>query len=223
MKDNLYAIAYSAVLGLVCALALTAVGELTAERIAANKKAEEMRNILGVLGISFEAKAPFEDLEAVFDKNVRLDKVGEVKMYRYLAADGETVQATAVPFAGPGLWGPIRGFLSLEADMVTIRGVTFHEQEETPGLGGEIAAICPGNHDEAMALDCPAWFRHQFKGKRIVDADNKPAIWIVRGGASGPNEVDAMTGATMTGDKVQAMLKEIIVKIVAATGASDGR
>jgi Na+-transporting NADH:ubiquinone oxidoreductase subunit C len=105
----------------------------------------------------------------------------------------------AVPFAGDGLWGPIRGFLALEADRRTIRGIAFHEQEETPGLGGEIAG-------EA--------FRAQFRGKRIVAADGTPGIVIRRGkGAQAVNEVDGITGATMTCEKVQAMLNRLIARI----------
>ena len=83
--------------------------------------------------------------------------------------------------------------------MKTIRGLTFHEQEETPGLGAEITS-------EA--------FRDQFKGKPLVNPEGKPGIRI-RVGASGPNEVDGITGATMTCDKVEALLNMTIEKVVA--------
>ena len=83
--------------------------------------------------------------------------------------------------------------------MKTIRGITFYEQEETPGLGGEITA---------------AWFREQFVGKSIIGADGKPGIIIRRGGEPAPNKVDAISGATLTCDKVQAMLCEAIESIV---------
>ena len=102
------------------------------------------------------------------------------------------------------MWGPIRGFLALEADMRTIRGVTFHEQEETPGLGGEIASV---------------WFQEQFKGKVIELPDGERGIHIRRGGgASGPNEVDAITGATMTSKKVEVMLNAVIERILREGG-----
>jgi Na+-transporting NADH:ubiquinone oxidoreductase subunit C len=105
----------------------------------------------------------------------------------------------AVPFAGQGLWGPIKGFLALKPDLKTIHGVTFHEQEETPGLGGEIGAD---------------WFRDQFKGKSIEDAQGKRGIRIRRGGgATGPNEVDAITGATMTSERVEEMLNAAVARI----------
>jgi Na+-transporting NADH:ubiquinone oxidoreductase subunit C len=93
----------------------------------------------------------------------------------------------------------VEGLLALEPDMKTIRGVTFYKQEETPGLGGEIGS---------------AWFQQQFKGKSIM-AGPKPGIRIIRGGAkSAPDAVDAITGATMTSEKVQAMLNRTIAQIV---------
>ncbi len=110
------------------------------------------------------------------------------------------MRAMAVPFAGQGLWGPIRGFLALDPDMKTVRGITFYEQEETPGLGGEIAS---------------SWFREQFKGKSIASSEGKPGIHIRRGGgASGANEVDAITGATMTCNKLEAIINAVIGQII---------
>jgi Na+-transporting NADH:ubiquinone oxidoreductase subunit C len=222
VKDNLYTVAYAAVLGLICALTLTGIGDLTAERIETNAKAEEMRNILGVLGVPFEPKATAEDLVTVFEENIQKKEGEELTLYQYVPAGSDAARATAVEFAGPGLWGPVKGFLSLETDMVTIRGVTFHKQEETPGLGGEIAAACSCSPDTSTK-DCDAWFRHQFVGKRIVDPEGKPGIRIVRGrGAAGAVEVDGITGATMTCEKVQDMLNKAIVKIV-EQGGPDGQ
>ena len=43
-----------------------------------------------------------------------------------------------LPIEGKGLWSTLYGFLSLDADMNTIKGITFYEHGETPGLGGEV-------------------------------------------------------------------------------------
>lgn len=201
MKTTLYTLVYSLALGTVCALLLTGAGRFTAPYREANEKAEEVRNIFSVLGVSIEAGLSSEKLLEVFEKTVgKPEKRGELKLY--WRRDANKVRKTvAVAFAGPGLWGPVEGYLALEKDMRTIRDVTFHKQEETPGLGGEITA---------------AWFREQFKGKKIVGADGKPGIRILRGrGADlGPNEVDGITGATMTGEKVEKMLNTVIQQVV---------
>ena len=196
MKDSLYTIFYATVLGIVCALALTAAARFTDEYKKSNARAEEFRGILTVLEAPFSADASSQELVDIYDKNVRQETQGDVTLHVYAPAG--KIEAVAVAFGGPGLWGPIKGFLSMEADRKTIRGIIFHEQEETPGLGGDIAT-------EA--------FTGQFKGKSIVDGVGKPGLYLVRGAAA-INEVDAITGATMTCDKVEEMLNKTIEHIM---------
>lgn len=198
MKGNLYALAYAAVLGTVCALLLTAAAEVTAPYRQANAEAEEVSNILSVLKVPLPGDASAKQLAGVFKNNVSEEQRGNITLYVYSPSEGE-VEAVALRFSGPGLWGPIKGFLALEPDMRTIRGVTFYEQEETPGLGGEITSLA---------------FREQFVGKSIVDESGKAGIVIKSGGEPAPNKVDAISGATMTCDKVEAMLDAAIEEIV---------
>ena len=208
MRSSPYTLAFAAVLGSVCALVLTGVGAFTAPYRKANARAEEIRGILDVLQVPYQLDLTSKGLLEVFARNVGTEDRGGLKLYLYRQERGG-VKAVAVPFAGPGLWGPVEGFLALESDMRTIRGIAFHKQEETPGLGGEIAA---------------ASFRRQFEGKSIVDEAGRPGIRILRAGAESPeakgaNEVDGITGATTTCEKVQAMLNEIIARIARARDA----
>lgn len=200
-KGSLYTIVYAAVLGVVCALLLTGTDAFVGPYREANEKAEEVRNILGVLGIPFDARSPSQELVETFDNAVRVEHRGDLTLYLFLKQDAEeSVEAVAVPVAGPGLWGPIEGFISLEPDMRTIRGVTFYKQQETPGLGGEIAS---------------QWFQDQFKGKSIESEARAAGMRILRGGgATAQNEVDGITGATMTCDKLKAILNAVIEDIV---------
>ena len=209
MKGNVYTLSYAALLGTVCALLLTAASGFTASYRAANAEAEEILNILTALKVSFQADASPRQLVEIFNTNVRRRSRGDQTLYEYCPPDAEgKTQAVAVRFSGQGLWGPIKGFLALEPDMRTIRGLTLYEQEETPGLGGEIASV---------------WFREQFEGKKITDETGKIGIAIKAGGkASTINEVDAITGATMTCDKVEVILNKVIKKIVDERN-TDGR
>ncbi len=201
MKGNIYTLVYSAMLGGVCALLMAGAGRFTAPYRQANVRAEEVRNILAVLEAPGRADAGSQELLKAFEKNVLVEKRGSLELYTLVNPESPSGRgAVAVPFAGQGLWGPIKGFLSLEPDMKTIRGVTFHEQEETPGLGGEIVSD---------------WFRKQFRGKSIEAADGRPGIRIRRGGGSkAANEVDGITGATMTSSKVETMLNAVITTVV---------
>jgi Na+-transporting NADH:ubiquinone oxidoreductase subunit C len=199
VKGSVYTLIYAAVLGSVCALLLTGAAEFTEDARKANAKAEEARNVLRALRVPVPEKMTSEQALEMRDANVQQKDRGDLTTYVYSPSDsGGKILAVAVRFAGRGLWGPIKGFLALEPDMRTIRGVTFYEQEETPGLGGEI--VKPK-------------FRDDFVGKSIIGADGKPGI-IIGGRGDGPNQVDGISGATMTCNKVQAMLNEVIESIV---------
>jgi len=204
MKDSLYTLGYAAVLGIVCAALLTGASRFTEPYRKANEQAEEIRNILAVLDPTFDKKQKrsSQDLVDLYKANVRERTLGELDLYEFVPDGKGPVRSVAVPVEGPGLWGPIEGFLSLDPDMTVIRGITFHRQEETPGLGGEIGSD---------------WFAAQFKGKRIVSPDGRPGMKIVRD-ATRPNEVDAITGATMTCNKVEAMLNDTIDRVVKEAG-----
>lgn len=206
MKGNSYTVGYAGILGAVCGLLLTAAARFTAPYKEANADAERKRNILNVLQVPYPRGVSSQELLNVFEQNVDSQETDRLRLYKYPkgAATPETV---AVAFEGPGLWGPIKGFIALAPDMRTIRGITFYEQEETPGLGGEIAS---------------AWFREQFKGKRITDASGNPGIIINDGTEkSVVNKVDAITGATLTCEKVEQILNSVIEKIVQENDKND--
>jgi len=199
-KGSCYTLGYAGVLGSVCALLLTAASSFTAPYRLANADAEMKRNILDVLGVRYSPDVSSLQLLEVFAAKVKQADSGELTLYRYIPpANSDEAERVAVAFAGAGLWGPIKGLLALSPDMVTIRGLTFYEQEETPGLGGEIASQS---------------FLSQFEGKKIVDEAGNVGIIIKSGGPTAINKVDAITGATMTCDKVQAILNEAAHKIV---------
>jgi Na+-transporting NADH:ubiquinone oxidoreductase subunit C len=196
--SSLYMVFYAATLGAVCAGLLTLVGNLTRERREANKEAERVRNVLGVLEIPYEKTLDAKGLLGVYEESVKERALGDLELFSSLDAAGKE-RLVAVGIDGPGVWGPIKGFMSLDPDMKTIRGITFHEQEETPGLGAEITTVA---------------FRDRFKGKLLVGPGGKPGLRI-KAGASGPTGIDAISGATMTCDKVQDLLNATIAKIVA--------
>ena len=198
MKDsNIYVIIFAAGLGITCALLLTAVAEVTETKREANKEAEKQRNIFTALGVPFDIKASAIELGEIYTDNIEEQKDGELEFFAY--SPGGTVKALAFSVEGPGLWGPIKGFLALDPQKKKIKGLTFYVQEETPGLGGEIVTDA---------------FRDGFTGKSIYAADGTPGI-VIRTGIDGTvqNEVDGITGATMTCDKVQEMLNKAIEKI----------
>jgi Na+-transporting NADH:ubiquinone oxidoreductase subunit C len=79
------------------------------------------------------------------------------------------------------------GFIALEKDLQTVSGLTFYEQKETPGLGGEV--------------ENPQW-KKQWAGKKVFDAEGKVALQVVKGSAEGEYGVDGLSGATITSNGV---------------------
>ena len=197
MRNSLYTFGFAAVLGLICAIALTATARFVQPRKEANERAEMARSILGVLDMPLDPRADSQETLRVFDENLRVVERYGLTLYLVDRPDEENDAPMALTFSGPGVWGPIEGALALESDMKTIRGISFFRQEETPGLGGEIGA---------------EWFTRQFQGKSIEGPDGKPGIRVVPNPVA-RNEVDAITGATETSKKVQAMLNSVIERL----------
>ena len=136
------------------------------------------------------AKDPAESIKLTADEDkakiLRRANTGIV----YLVKSGDDISKVIIPVHGNGLWSMMYAFVAVETDGNTVSGITYYEQGETPGLGGEV--------------ENPAW-RAQFVGKKLFDENHKPAIKIVKGGAPEGSEhgVDGLSGATLTGNGVQ--------------------
>ncbi|PSU72201.1 Na(+)-translocating NADH-quinone reductase subunit C [Photobacterium phosphoreum] len=122
-----------------------------------------------------------------FAKIIRRANVATV----YLVKDAAgTLTKVILPIHGNGLWSMMYAFVAVATDGNTIDGITYYDQAETPGLGGEV--------------ENPTW-REQFVGKKLYDMNFKPAIKILKGGApvGTDHQVDGLSGATLTSNGVQ--------------------
>lgn len=115
-------------------------------------------------------------------------------VYEKLAADG-SIDLLVLPIEGYGLWTTLYGFLALDQDTRTIRGLAYYEHGETPGLGGEV--------------DNPRW-RALWPGRLAYDEDWQVEIEVIKGAAGpvdeDPYRVDGLAGATITARGVTNML-----------------
>lgn len=116
-------------------------------------------------------------------------------LYKKRDAAGR-LELVVLPVEGKGLWSTMYGFLALGPDLKTVRGLTFYQHGETPGLGGEV--------------DNPRW-KALWPGRQVFDAAGEPDIEVIRGNAGTPAEdphrVDGLSGATITSRGVGAMLQ----------------
>ncbi|MGB2139439.1 MAG: Na(+)-translocating NADH-quinone reductase subunit C [Psychrobacter sp.] len=106
--------------------------------------------------------------------------------------DAGNPEMVVLPIQGYGLWGTIYGFLTLESDMNTIKGISFYEHKETPGLGARIEE--------------PEW-RAQWSGIHSYDENGEVATGVTKAGNPKENWVDGISGATLTGRGVSNMIQ----------------
>lgn len=101
-----------------------------------------------------------------------------------------------LPVEGKGLWSMLYGYLALDKDTTTIRGIIFYEHGETPGLGGEV--------------ENPAWTA-KWPGRKAFDENWAPKIQVIKGPADpdpakDPYHVDGLSGSTLTSRGVSNLL-----------------
>lgn len=119
-----------------------------------------------------------------------LAQLGQIPRYMvvYWVQDAGQITRVILPVYGKGLWSTMYGFIALDSDWVTVRGFTFYEHGETPGLGGEV--------------DNPSWKR-SWIGKRISDAAGRLKIEVIKNKVDpadpeAVHRIDGLSGATIT-------------------------
>ncbi len=228
--SNVYTVLFASGMVLIVGTLLAFVASSLKEKITENKRIEKQQNILYAMGVNENDETSVEFVskdivgaefskyitkqlvitgnEAVEDPNAYLidikKEAEEAKNPNYKRRlplfigekDGKTLYI--VPVRGKGLWDAIWGYIALD-DQLVVQGVYFDHQGETPGLGSNIKE---------------RFFMDDFKGEHILEGDTFKGITAAKGNADPKNmnktdfEVDAIAGATITGDGLSAMLKK---------------
>jgi Na+-transporting NADH:ubiquinone oxidoreductase subunit C len=214
---DLRAVRFAIIVCLSCSIFVSGAALGLRDRQEANKALDMRRNILKSVGLLDESVTR-EQIGPLFEERMRgsvLTPDGRVVenrtpedvdpekepelLFLYERIENEETVAYTFPISGKGLWSTLYGYFALEADLVTVRGITFYQHGETPGLGGEIEK---------------PWFQSNFVGKKILDATGAlRSVTVVKGAAKNkyPDElehyVDGISGATITADAVTVLLK----------------
>ena len=135
-------------------------------------------------------------------KNFKKDsEQRELPVFQYMNEENpDEVDAYILPLYGNGLWNNIYGFIALESDLNTVKGISFGHVAETPGLGARIS-------DKEV--------QDRYKSKTIYEGSDLVSIVMQKGEKNdpslfGPHEVDGLSGSTLTANGVNAMLKEYL-------------
>ena len=222
-NSNSYTIIYSVIIVVIVAFLLAFVFQALKPMQDANVALDKKKQILNSLNIrdlnDAQADAKYKEVivadrvinekgkvllpgttggeDAGFKLESKDYKEGKLAIY-ICRVNGETKYV--IPVYGMGLWGPISGYIALNADKSTVYGVYFNHESETAGLGAEIK-------------DNKAW-QEKFQGKKLFkNGDDKAIALSVEKKVEDPTtQVDAVTGATLTSNGVRDMLHEALGK-----------
>ena len=231
--SNLYTLLFAVGMVVVVGALLAGVAQVLKPTIDENKRIEKQQNILYAMNVNDNEGdndvefIPTDRVEEEFNKYIKKqlviegDKVTEddkaylidLKKEETKAKDASYTrklplfvgekdgkEVYVIPVRGKGLWDAIWGFVAVDNSM-TVQGVYFDHKAETPGLGAEIKQ---------------RYFMDDFTGAKFLNGNAFEGIAVAKGNNDPlnndktDNEVDALAGATITGDGVSAMLKKDI-------------
>ncbi|MDA8686416.1 Na(+)-translocating NADH-quinone reductase subunit C [Robiginitalea sp.] len=231
-SKNSYTVLFAAGMVLVVGSLLAYVSSALKPAIKENERFEKQQNILYAMGVNENSDEgsvnfiPTTEVEQAFKTYIKEqlvvegDKTSEnneaylIDMKREIAASkrGETPKLPVLvgekegktyyilPMYGKGLWDAIWGYVSVDSDLI-VQGVYFDHKGETPGLGANIKA---------------RFFMDDFTGESLVSSDKITGIQIAKGNNDPLNadkddhQIDALAGATITGNGVTAMISETV-------------
>ena len=232
-EKNSYTVLFAVIMVIVVGTILASFASGLKPRIKANERFEKQQNILYAMGVNGNVGAndvefiSTDVVESEFEKYITRqlviqgDDISEDDQAFLIDLKKEEAKAKdpdyqrrlplfvgekdgkevyVIPVRGKGLWDAIWGYIAVDKGM-TVQGVYFDHKGETPGLGAEIKQ---------------RYFMDDFAGESFLNGGNFTPIKVAKGNNDPKNErkddgqVDALAGATITGDGVSAMLRKDI-------------
>lgn len=231
-EKNTYTIAFAAVMVVIVGALLAFMASALSAKISENERLEKQQNILYAMGVNenegagsvsfigtdkvaeafntyIKEQIILEGDRITKDPNAYLidlkkeetnAKAGKTRKLPVFIGEKDNKEFYIIPMRGKGLWDAIWGFVAVDKNMI-VQGVYFDHKGETPGLGANIKQ---------------RYFMDDFIGESILNNDNYVGITVAKGNndptneTKDDNEVDALAGATITGDGVSAMIKQSV-------------
>jgi len=219
--SNRHTYLFAGIMVVTIAFVLSFTSESLKELKLDNVKKEKMQNILSTVGVNVtrdESEALYnqyiiEELSLTHNGDIdqevnafniklalEIKKDLDNQRFPLYIANLDNTKYYIIPLRGNGLWNAIWGYIALKEDINTIEGISFGHQAETAGLGAEITED---------------WFINSFNDEKILNSNGEFVGIYVSKSNNDPdnidkndNEVDAISGATVTGDGVSDMIKE---------------
>ena len=198
MRSNLYVLSFMAGITIILGFMLSFAAASLKDKQNFNIEIDIKKNILSSLNIPADQseKLSQNDIQKLYDEEITTLNIDENGMKSedgtlsvYVATDGGQPKGYSIPISGKGLWSTIYGYIALEPDGKTVKGITFYKHGETPGLGGELEK---------------EWFTSNYKGKQIYNDEGElVSIEIIKGQVNqndlnAIHQVDGISGSTLT-------------------------
>jgi Na+-transporting NADH:ubiquinone oxidoreductase subunit C len=231
-EKNVYTVLFAALMVIAVGSVLAFVASGLSEKIRENERFEKQQNILYAMGVNENQNegsvnfVPTTEVEAEFQKyiteqwvikgeertqneeaylidlkkEIAAAKKGQVPRLPVFIGEKDGQKYHILPMYGKGLWDAIWGFISVDENMV-VQGVYFDHKAETPGLGANIKQ---------------RYFMDDFIGESLMDGSRYTGVSVAKGNNDPLNQrkednaVDALAGATITGNGVSAMIRESV-------------
>jgi Na+-transporting NADH:ubiquinone oxidoreductase subunit C len=230
---NVYTVVFAGIMVVVVGSILAFLASALRPAIQENERFEKQQNILYAMGVSENGDdsgsvnfIPTDKVEGKFSQYIKeqlviqggkisqndeaflidlknqlanIKKGQDYKLPLFIGEKDDN-KFYIIPMYGKGLWDAIWGFIALDETM-TVQGVYFDHKAETPGLGANIKM---------------RYFMDDFEGESILKGTQYAGISVAKGNNDPLNEtkddnaVDALAGATITGNGVSAMIKESV-------------
>ena len=227
-EKNSYTVFFAIIMVVIVGALLAFTASALKERIAENKRIEKQQNILYAMGVNENEgnKANFVSKDKVGEsfkkyitnqfviqqgnespddqaylidikKEQESAKNGNVRRLPLFIGEKDGKKFYIAPIRGKGLWDAIWAYIAMDENMV-VQGAYFDHKGETPGLGANIKE---------------RFFMDDFIGEHLMSNGTFKGITVSKSNGDPKNddktdnEVDAIAGATITGDGVTAMIR----------------
>ncbi|NEX14454.1 MAG: NADH:ubiquinone reductase (Na(+)-transporting) subunit C [Prosthecochloris sp.] len=196
-SSNSYTYFFVITMAVISALLLAMLKINLQERQEFNKALDTKKNVLKTVGLLEPGMSGSEVEELYttrFTRQAVTDSDGNEREY-YTYGSFQSPEGYVLPVSGKGVWSTINGFIALEPDKNTVKGISFYDHGETPGLGGEIEKDA---------------FANRFRGKKIFRDGELVSITIAKARLEQESEhaVDGISGASLTTGAINTFLRK---------------
>ncbi len=192
-ETKLYTVLFTFIITFIFVFILAYANNMTEDQVKKNQELFQITAILDAMQVDYtNGDQAYEIYKAdITALNITNERYTNVTIYSWGTGSDKKY---AFVFTGDALWGSITGVICVDSSVTRTVGLSFIDQNETPGLGGRITE---------------SWFLDQWAGENMIQTNAegnvirkisvKPGRTDRLGDSNKNNaEVDGISGASLT-------------------------